>query len=239
MINRMKKFLAALCFLFSATTYAQVGVGTSTPESSAQLDVSSTSKGLLVPRMTAAQRAAIQSPATGLMVYQTDGTSGFYYNQGTPSSANWVALQSTSTATGVDLLARNPTGQPGIAPNASLSIAYSSAAVNPAIGSFNTGTYTYTVGVTGNYMINVVNYFSGAGALPGLRLLIDGVATDFGVYGSATALGTQDGGIVARSTINVVKQLSAGQTVSISVVNANAGNVMNILANGTFSIIKL
>ncbi len=54
----------------------------STPNSSAMLDVSSTTKGLLTPRMTSAQRTTISSPATGLIVYQTDGTDGFYYYDG-------------------------------------------------------------------------------------------------------------------------------------------------------------
>ena len=46
------------------------------------LDIKSTSKGVLVPRMTAAQKNAIVLPATGLLVYQTDGTTGFYYYTG-------------------------------------------------------------------------------------------------------------------------------------------------------------
>jgi len=49
---------------------------------SAMIDVSSTSQGVLVPRMTAAQKLAITSPATGLLVYQTDGTVGFYFYDG-------------------------------------------------------------------------------------------------------------------------------------------------------------
>ena len=64
-----------------------VGVGTSTPAASAQLDVSSTTKGFLPPRMTAAQRSAISSPTNGLLVYQTDYPSGLYYfNAGVWSS---------------------------------------------------------------------------------------------------------------------------------------------------------
>ena len=62
------------------------------PDASAILDISSTDKGLLVPRMTANQRAGINDPATGLIVYQTDEAMGFYYNGGTPSSPSWVLL---------------------------------------------------------------------------------------------------------------------------------------------------
>ena len=63
-----------------------VGIGSATtPNASAQLDVNSTTKGFLPPRMTSTQRLAITAPATGLLVYQTNGTSGLYYYNG----ASW------------------------------------------------------------------------------------------------------------------------------------------------------
>ena len=68
----------------SLATKAQVGIGVAATDvaPSAQLEVKSTTKGLLIPRMTEAQKTAISNPATGLLVYQTDGTSGFYYFDG-------------------------------------------------------------------------------------------------------------------------------------------------------------
>jgi hypothetical protein len=57
----------------------RVGIGTASPNTSALLDLSSTNRGLLAPRMTTAQRNAIASPANGLLVFQTDGIRGFYY----------------------------------------------------------------------------------------------------------------------------------------------------------------
>lgn len=84
-------------FVLSFALNAQVGVGIATPDASAMLDVTSTTKGFLAPRMTAAQIAAIGSPATGLVVYQTDGTSGFYYNAGTSGSPSWVQLLPATT----------------------------------------------------------------------------------------------------------------------------------------------
>lgn len=73
---------------------SQVGIGTNTPAPSAQLDISSTERGFLMPRMTMAQRNLIASPATGLTIYQTDNTAGFYFFDG----FNWVTLG----AAGVD-----------------------------------------------------------------------------------------------------------------------------------------
>jgi hypothetical protein len=81
----------------------------SAADNSAMLDIKSTTKGLLLPRMTAAQRLAIASPATGLLVWQTDGTPGFYYNLGAPTSPNWLFLLSSSGAGAWGLLGNTGT----------------------------------------------------------------------------------------------------------------------------------
>lgn len=67
-------------------TLGSVGIGIDTPNNSALLDLSSTAKGFLVPRMTLIERNAIASPLTGLLIYQTDNTPGFYHYNG----AAWV-----------------------------------------------------------------------------------------------------------------------------------------------------
>ena len=75
----MKKliFVLPIFVLLQLCLYAQVGIGTATPNASAQLDVSSITKGLLPPRMTYAQKTAISSPAAGLMVWCSNcGPSG-------------------------------------------------------------------------------------------------------------------------------------------------------------------
>ena len=75
-------------------------MGTTSPNTSAVLDLTSTTKGILIPRMTAAQRTAIATPATGLLVYQTNAPAGFYYYDGTA----WLLLAagSGSSAGGSD-----------------------------------------------------------------------------------------------------------------------------------------
>ncbi len=87
---------AALAFGIGTAAQAQsVAINTSgaAADNSAILDVSSTTKGMLIPRMTAAQRTAITG-TNGLLVYQTDGTAGFYYHNGTV----WVLLSTTTDA---------------------------------------------------------------------------------------------------------------------------------------------
>lgn len=56
------------------------------------LDVVSAKKGVLIPRMLEAERIAIVLPANGLLVYQTDGSQGVYYNAGSAANPNWQRL---------------------------------------------------------------------------------------------------------------------------------------------------
>jgi hypothetical protein len=84
--SRANKLIFICSFLtLSFVGKCQMGVNSTgaLPDASAVLDVSSTTKGFLTPRMTIAQRIAILSPATGLIIYQTDGDIGLYYFNGT------------------------------------------------------------------------------------------------------------------------------------------------------------
>jgi hypothetical protein len=72
----MKKITLIALMLFTAFSYAQVGINIATPHTSSALDVTSTSAGFLPPRMTALQRAEIVNPALGLMVFCTNCASG-------------------------------------------------------------------------------------------------------------------------------------------------------------------
>jgi hypothetical protein len=88
----MTKYLVLIFFIStisSLNAQQSVGVGTNAPHASAMLDVTSTTKGILLPRMTSAQRTAIASPAAGLMVYETTSASTWIYN-----GSGWVQLGS-------------------------------------------------------------------------------------------------------------------------------------------------
>jgi hypothetical protein len=92
MKRKTTAILLAFIF-FTVKSFAQTVVVTDdntyvTGQASSVLDVKSISKGFLAPRMTTAQRIAVSSPAEGLLVYQTDGTKGFYYY----TNAAWTSL---------------------------------------------------------------------------------------------------------------------------------------------------
>ncbi|HMX04031.1 MAG TPA: hypothetical protein PKE14_05135, partial [Chitinophagales bacterium] len=82
-------------------TTGSAGIGTITPASSAILDIQSTTQGMLAPRMTKAQRDAIVSPTTGLLIYQTNSSPGFYYYTG----ATWSAMAAKGANTSLSNLA--------------------------------------------------------------------------------------------------------------------------------------
>jgi hypothetical protein len=96
--------LLGLFFCITTTSLnAQTGIGTTAPNASAKLEIASTDKGLLIPRMTSAQRGLISLPANGLLVYQTDGVIGFYVNSGTSASPSWLRINTDWTKSGNDI----------------------------------------------------------------------------------------------------------------------------------------
>jgi hypothetical protein len=170
---KMKFFPALVALCLSTTVFSQGNIainntGTS-PHISAMLDVNSTTKGVLFPRMTEAQRIAMASPATGLLVYQTNETFGFYYNAGTPASPFWFpvstirlpysgsssspeAFKVTALETGnaITGFTADGIGIMGVATgNGSAAVfhAYSGASVSPAVsiqnGSLGKGMYVH------------------------------------------------------------------------------------------------
>jgi hypothetical protein len=99
----MNKFILILGVFFAITVSAQTGIGTTTPDASAKLDVSANNKGFLPPRVTltsGTDNSTIPNPATGLLVYNTGNNvglvAGYYYWNG----ANWATI-ANATGSGV------------------------------------------------------------------------------------------------------------------------------------------
>jgi hypothetical protein len=109
MNTTFKSIFTTLFLLASPFVQAQVGIGTSTPDASAKLEVLSTTKGFLPPRMTTAERDAIGSPATGLVIFNTN-TNGLEVR----TSSAWVKLvvptDNVANVTGTIAIANGGTG---------------------------------------------------------------------------------------------------------------------------------
>ena len=115
----VKQFLLIVGFLFSIQVMSQTGIGTPTPDASAKLDVYSTNKGFLPPRVTlisSTDNTTIPSPATGLLIYNTGNNAGlvagYYYWNGT----SWATI-ATASGSGVSasfLRGSRSSGQTGL-----------------------------------------------------------------------------------------------------------------------------
>jgi hypothetical protein len=224
----MKRILFSIAVLFfvSSAFSQTVGVGVNTdgssPDASSILDVKSTDKGILIPRMTAAQRGAIASPATGLMVYQTDATAGFYYYDGTA----WVQAigpQGPAGATGAagatgPAGATGATGPAGPAPSGTGLVAVSG------------GTLQTPGALTGDVTT------SGAGLA---TTIANGVVTS-----AKIADGTIANADIANSTIDLTTKVTgtlpvanggtgASSLTANSLLAGNGTNAVNLIAPGT------
>ena len=109
-MRHILKYLFTLfaIFLITELLQAQTGIGTTTPNASAKLDIYSTNKGFLPPRIALLSNtdvATISSPATGLVVYNTNTagtapnnvTPGYYYWNGSA----WINLIGSSTSNSI------------------------------------------------------------------------------------------------------------------------------------------
>lgn len=102
----MKKILFLIVVSISGVNYAQLGVGTNSPDASSVIDLSSTTKGFLPPRMTNIQKNAISSPVAGLIVWCTDcSANGLMqvYNGSTWTNSNG-SVTSTPTSNGTSVV---------------------------------------------------------------------------------------------------------------------------------------
>ncbi|QNJ97775.1 hypothetical protein [Constantimarinum furrinae] len=90
--NAMALFLI-VALSSSSLINAQVGIGTTSPDPTSILDISSTTQGMLAPRMTTTQRSAISTPANGLLVFDTDLKAFYYYDTTTTS---WIKINSSA-----------------------------------------------------------------------------------------------------------------------------------------------
>ncbi|TGV01192.1 hypothetical protein [Flavivirga rizhaonensis] len=149
----MKKIAYSIMLLFCTHYYvhAQVGIGTTSPNTSSILDVESTDKGILIPRLDTGAINAIASPANGLLVFNTD-LNEFQFNFGTSASPNWskishsISLKYSNTDTTTNINTAAYTNIP----------IFGSVDWNDHLASCNVTGNTVTLNTSGRYRI-VVN----------------------------------------------------------------------------------
>jgi microcystin-dependent protein len=199
----MKKVL--FFFLISIGVYGQTGIGTTSPNASAKLDVYSTNKGFLPPRVTltsATDATTIASPAEGLLVYNLGSVglqSGYYYWNG----ANWSTI-ATATSAGNGVTATNMVNL--------YSKIYSTAAGDIA----DANGYSFTVPVSGRYLFD----FSSSGYSVNSNFTMT-----FKVRQGTTDLGTD-----AQTSSNNTVHVEYNGKIE---VNLQAGTTYNVIVQST------
>jgi hypothetical protein len=211
----MKILLVSCLAFFTLGASGQIGIGTSSPNASAKLEIASTSKGFLLPRValnSTSDVATIASPATALLVYNTatagNVTPGFYFYSGTA----WVRLvtptDNVANVTGTVALANGGTGA------TTASAALTSLGAAPLASPTFTGTVT-TSTISNSGSITAKNY----------------VIT---VPSATTAAATTS---INLSTGNIFKINLGANITTLSLSNALVGTyILEFIQGGTYTV---
>ncbi|MEL6805861.1 MAG: hypothetical protein AAFO91_19005, partial [Bacteroidota bacterium] len=190
-----------------------VGIGQNSPNASALLDITSTNKGVLLPRMTSTQRAAISNPATGLLVYQMNSPQGVYEYNGTRWSLLGGALANGNLTTEAF-------------PNGAAFLDVNQSQFNSSGGAilFQGGGWQSFTPVKSGYFKSVEVYYDTLVSPPaGPTISVyAGQGTSGSQLVSQTFIGSSSTGFVRYTFSNPV-YLTAGQQYTFQVMDASAG----------------
>jgi hypothetical protein len=156
----MKKvFFFIIVILFNSHfLFAQVGINNdnSAPDPSAMLDVKSTTKGMLVPRMSITERDGISQPATGLLIFCTDDNH-YYTNKGTSASPDWAIVSSQWLSDGSDIYYTG--GNVGIGTSPAYPLHFT-ANLGDKISLYGSGSHHYGIGIQ-DYKLQIYSSLPG------------------------------------------------------------------------------
>ncbi|AXY74785.1 hypothetical protein D3H65_12675 [Paraflavitalea soli] len=229
----MKRNLIILAaFILASTMFAQaqVGIGTTTPNASAALDVQSTTRGVLLPRMTSAQRIAIATPADGLIVYQTDAVSGLWMH----ISGAWIRLTNTTDLTNISF--GTSTGFASNTLGSVIAVILGGTPIplpsNQSLGSnvtVNGANTVFTVAQAGRYRI-AYGINMNAALLVSSQLRINGTVSPAGTVAPVLS--------VNRLSAEVILNLTAGSTISVELFGLLGAVVLLPSSQGAFMTIQ-
>jgi hypothetical protein len=222
----MNRFSISFLFLFlgivCGSSAQNVGMSAdgSTPDNSAMLDIKSTDKGILIPRMSQEERLAIKNPAIGLLLYQTDQVQGFYFNKG--PEINWRHINPEVASPAVQTyhvfgtepryaVTRNvPTLQPGLTQTIALNEPMK-IVVLAFIGAKNLASAT------------------GANAVVNVSIYVDGKELTTGGYSRFSVVNATDNSSVNTGSINTSFTLAAGShTIELMTCRASGNSAVQI-----------
>ncbi len=207
------------------------------PDTSAMLDISSSTKGLLLPRMTTTQRNVIPLPATGLVIYNTT-LNAFNLNTGTPSSPNWEVISSGSVGATTNTISSSV----NTITSSVNGIAATAPVVNTVANTSSANSLTTRVNGVAANAVTMVNSVSNTSTANNLSTTVNGVSgmavpmvNSVSNTSSANNLTTTVNGIAAIAVplVNSVTNTSSANnlTTGVNGVAANAVPMVNTVTN--------
>lgn len=243
---RYTVYLCSIFLIISFQLNAQVGIGTTSPDPSAALDITSpgSNSGVLFPRMTTAQRNAISSPAAGLLIYNTD-VNQLQYNFGDAVSSNWVSIKDAgSIPRSVKYSFDDSANNPNLNRNAGRFVSFFVTEDwndDTTLYTRNNNT-TLTVNEAGRYRIVANIDMRDVNASTNFIALTAQVDINGTLVGtrSSTGIFTQSGGgenTFASFNFEEVLELSAGDTVRVFVDRAAQGGTIRLSGSNFTNIL--
>ncbi|MEY2702200.1 MAG: hypothetical protein RLY43_833 [Bacteroidota bacterium] len=237
MITKLK-VLSGMFFFISGIAMAQLGINTNEPDPSSALDITSTTKGLLIPRMSTTNRNLITNPATGLLIFNTT-LSDVEYNAGTPSLPKWVSATTANnglnTTSGITQLGGDitkPTAISGLSATNKLTF------TGTGIDLFNVDNNTLSVDGTNNRIgigtSTPTKTLDVAGEVKATRILAfgaGGINSNVAIGESSLASATNSGGnnlAVGFSTLQTNSSGDNNVAVGAQAASANTTGSNNI-----------
>lgn len=231
-------YVTLLCFIIGSGCYAQVGIGTTNPDNSSVLDIESTDKGVLIPRLTTAQINAIVNPANGLMVYNTD-LKEFQFNCGSIGTPDWSKISHPSSVKYSNTDTSTNINNNGAYANIPI---FGSLEWNDDTTLYTQAGNTITINTTGRYKITVniayrvptVGGNSDQRVSVEAQIAIDGTPT--GAIGNTGYVRHASNHVEASLHITEVFNITGGQTISIQTIRGGNSAPAVFRSAGTSNI---